>query len=444
MRSATRRSAHARYSANVNRWAKKRWCGVVAFLAVFGLGFLLGGFFSEPPQKSKHSIVVDTQQEANLQNFRLGAEQSGVHVAARDRTTSGSATSVSPKVRGSATTVPPKIRIVLDEDYTSPFNRLGRWSGVVPPGSARGHESLFLGVFTGCHNYFELVASCLQTGLEVHDAPLPKFSDHIYEWHGIIMAISTARSRFNMLELGGGWAKWSVDAAKVVDRLRPGLQKHMIAVEAQPAHCDMARAHIKLNKEDADVEVLCGAAAEKDGEVDFVLAGGHFGLGLQHIADHKVRPQDTTIKIPSYGLCGLVKRSEFSGEPIDFLDLDVQGFELAILKNSASCATEWVRVLHIGIHRVETNDVRVFRDLFVKQYGWVIAVYLPVYGKRVGTRFRAGTLSTSDGVLTLVNPQLAPELARSMPHLADIHDGSYTDHPKRNPSEDWAPGEIKH
>ena len=276
-------------------------------------------------------------------------------------------------------------------------------------------------------------------GEEVKLAPYPAFGDHTFQWKIIISALEAAVCQFNYMELGGGWAKWSVDASALKRRLRPNLPSAMLVVEAQPSHCEMAREHIRENNA-SEVDLLCGAIAESDGEVEFAVSSGNFGLGLQGLRDGKDRNKKI-IKIPAFGLCGLLSRAEFKGMPVDVVDLDIQGFELAVLQNDQTldCVTRGVRVLHIGMHRVEANDARFFFSELVKKRGWVLVMYFPITSDRVKTQY--GTTAFGDGVMTFVNPALALNLSKELYSQDNIHQGSYAGSNTRAP-EDWSASEL--
>ena len=345
--------------------------------------------------------------------------------------------------RSIITTTPNRNTVILplaaSHSSHAPFVPFGTWSGTVPSGKAQGHESLFLGVVTDCKNYFTM--KCVGPGGQnVQFAHYPEFGDHTFQWHTIIHTLEAATTQFNYVELGGGWAKWSVDASALRRRLRPGLPGLMLAVEAQPGHCDMARKHIRENNA-SDVDLVCGAVAEMDGEVEFVDNSGNFGAGLQALRDGKDRDA-RKIKVKAFGLCGLLSRRGFKGLPIDIVDLDIQGFELAVLGSAKTfdCVTQNVRVLHIGMHRVEANDARVFQAELVKKRGWVLTAYFPITSSGMRTRF--GPTSFADGVMTLVNPALSPELATTLYHRDNIYQGSYAGGNTRAQL-DWSGSELR-
>eukprot|EP00957_Ditylum_brightwellii_P043651 3309157-Ditylum_brightwellii.AAC.1 len=105
---------------------------------------------------------------------------------------------------------------------------------------------------------------------------------------------SVPGSRFHMLELGAGWAKWIVDGVALTRRLGSLAPKDVVAVgvEAQDDHCAWARQHIARNHMEKEATLICGAVANQDGFVDFPVAdkrdtGSRYGLGIQMLLDGK-------------------------------------------------------------------------------------------------------------------------------------------------------------
>lgn len=197
--------------------------------------------------------------------------------------------------------------------------------------------------------------------------------DHFFEWSDLIAALLNAKMspststgagddqvtdpdvenverRFNMLELGAGWAKWIVDAAALARQLNFAAVA-AVGIEAQPAHCKMADEHMATNNAvTRGVSMICAAVGAEDGELEFPIDNsgdafkgkGKFGYGAQMILDGKRWGE--VRKVKAIGVCSLVKLAEFGGAPIDFVSLDVQSFEHAILNDDAvSCMDSMVR-----------------------------------------------------------------------------------------------------
>lgn len=329
------------------------------------------------------------------------------------------------------------------------FVKYGTWSGLVPPGCDPAHESLFLGVITACEAQMGWASkACAKNtaGVMVKDVHYPPLGDHTFEWMDMASALEynhNEENRFYMLELGAGWAKWIVDGVSLARRI--GRKEIMaIGVEAQDQHCEWAEAHIQRNGVGNQSKLICGAVGSEDGFVEFPVApkgdkGERFGLGIQFLLDGK-RTTGGVKKIQAHSFCSLVNRDEFNGQPIDFVSLDVQSFEHSILsptRKTLECLNTKVRVLHISLHRVEENDARQFANTFVGQLGWDLVRYYPLVSALVPTEF--GGVTFTDGVLTFVNPILAPGLGATMYNAKNVYEGPYTKYKGKRLRESVAP-----
>ena len=330
----------------------------------------------------------------------------------------------------------------MDEGHESlflgVFKKYAKWSGKVPRNMDEGHESLFLGVFTACKAQGPWASPlCTTPSDSVIYSKYPLLGDHTFEWQDMISSILTADKHFNMIELGAGWAKWIVDGTAIAKK--EGITKIVaIGVEAQPIHCQWGKDHIITNKMEKECFMICAAVGEKDGKVQFPVddTGGQYGNGIQMLLDGKKAKK--IIEIDEISLCSVIAR--FQGESIDFLSLDVQSYEHAILKptpKTLECLKR-VRLIHISLHRVEENDARQFVETFVGLMGWKLVRYFPLETPSVSTQY--GPISFHDGVITFVNTHLSPELVDMLYHKDNIHLGSYTAHSFKSKStaDDWS------
>ena len=324
--------------------------------------------------------------------------------------------------------------------HTTQFENYGPWSGYVPQNMDEGHESLFLGVFTSCKSQGPWAStSCGNPSKNIIHSKYPQLGDHTFEWQDMISSILTSNKRFNMIELGAGWAKWIVDGTALAKK--EGIQKIVaIGVEAQPIHCQWGQDHIATNKMEKEDFMICAAVGEKDGKVQFPVddTGGQYGNGIQMLLDGKNAKK--IIEIDEISLCSVIQDSRFQGELIDFLSLDVQSYEHAILKptpKTLECLKR-VRLIHISLHRVEENDARQFVETFVGLMGWKLVRYFPLETPSVSTQY--GPVSFHDGVITFVNTHLSPELVDMLYNKDNIHMGSYTAHSFKSKSTalDWS------
>ena len=340
----------------------------------------------------------------------------------------------------------------------NPFQYFSRWTGTVRPRMTSNHESLFLGVQTNCTNWGTFRSHCAKTSSnEAKQFPYPpKQDDHFFEWSDMIAAMLYApQERFHMLELGAGWAKWITDAAFMTRQLHKRIVA--IGVEAQPDHCLMADWHLRNNQLSTPeqlgkdiVRMICAPVGEKDGPVDFPIdphgsafrGDGKFGYGIQMLLDGKTKGVNI-VKLQALGMCTLLKQDDFQQEPVDFVSLDVQSFEHAILNEEAvECMNTLTRLVHISLHRVEANDARPLAERFLR-HGWKLIRYNPLETRSAMTH--VGKVGFTDGRLTFINPRLTPpSMMTDLYDERNIHLGSYTDHEfkSKSPYPDWAPGDT--
>lgn len=298
------------------------------------------------------------------------------------------------------------------------------------------HESLFLGVTTNCTFYHTM--RCAPRGTSAVFPYPPRQDDHFFEWSDLIAALGHARGQFNMLELGAGWGKWIVDASHLAKQLPHINTVVAIGVEAQPGHCRMAVDHIGRNRA-TGARMVCAAVGVNDGMVEFPMQTGQFGYGIQMLADGK--RWGNIVNVRSIGVCTLVQTTHFRGQVIDFVSLDVQSFEHAILHDGAiGCMDTTVRIVHISLHRVENNDARPLAKAFAR-HGWWLVRYNPLETQHSPTAI--GPVDFNDGRLTFLNPRLCRSgLYEALFDPANVWEGSYTAHPakQRTIDPDWANG----
>jgi FkbM family methyltransferase len=248
--------------------------------------------------------------------------------------------------------------------------------------------------------------------------PLPAIGPPYFEWIDVIEAAQQARDRFVICELGAGWGKWCVRAARVLTQLNP-LPFTCIAVEAEPTHFRWMRQHFEDNGIDPDDHDLRWAAvAPTGGVVPFAIGEAERWYG-QSIADSVLPPLDAravrrlqargvlgrplpypasrdTVWVPAFTLWDLI-----GDEPrIDLLDLDVQGIEDRVLESAAPLIDERVRRVHIGTH---TRDIEAALRRIFTRLGWISRVD---YECNATAETPYGAISFVDGVQSWLNPRL--------------------------------------
>jgi FkbM family methyltransferase len=106
-----------------------------------------------------------------------------------------------------------------------------------------------------------------------------------------------------------------------------GPTGRVIAVEPAPESCAGLRRHVELNGLGAIVSVVAAAASDNCGEVDFLLVGE----GTSRMAAAGESGPVARVRVPAVTIDELCARH---GLKPDVIKIDVEGFELAVLKGA--------------------------------------------------------------------------------------------------------------
>jgi FkbM family methyltransferase len=300
------------------------------------------------------------------------------------------------------------------------------WEGQVEAGFGVN----FLGVKTRGFIWPEFVRPVAES--RYVSTSYPGLDDDYLEWISVLGAVRDARKTFTMLELGAGWARWTVNAA-LAARRRGGLSCSFIAVEAEPTHYDWARIHIADN-DVGSVKLVRAAVAPTEGDAWFYvgLPGQWYG---QALAPERVEEPERGSRVEA--LVNRIRRRSrharapeldaflqtMSGDPsfdayarkvrtitlspllsrydeVDLIHFDIQGAELDVLRSAAPDVDARVRRVHIGTHSddVEHGIQELFSDLRWK----------PIFQYGLNSRHETpwGTITLIDGVHSYENPRL--------------------------------------
>jgi len=216
--------------------------------------------------------------------------------------------------------------------------------------------------------------------------------------------VASAKDRFCMLELGAGWGRWSVYAARLCAAAasvhargrRTGAQPLPMVADGLFRTTESTRA--------ITTSTSRGGPRRPDG-----AAGRHrrsaprvrtlCKLGIEKLAAHAPRPARR-----QRGQ-GVSLREILLAHPhIDLVDMDIQGMEDKVIRSVPPRDLDRVRILHIGTHSraVESRLRRTLRRL-----GWRNAS--PSHAIRRATPPSAKCVF-EDGVETWVHPQATSEL----------------------------------
>ena len=195
---------------------------------------------------------------------------------------------------------------------------------------------------------------------------------------------------------------------------------HLIGVEAEPTHFRWMQQHLTDNSVGATSLTLIEAAvANHDGQVRFHVGDPSAWYGQAIDLSQPVQERRfSRLRKPGARLERRSARGErtitdvravtlpsiLDGlQPVDLIDLDVQGVEADVLESAGDALSRKVKRIHIGTHSAE-NEERL-RALFGR-LGWE---KLNDYecGTEADTAW--GVISFQDGVQTWQNPWLAAQ-----------------------------------
>jgi FkbM family methyltransferase len=220
-----------------------------------------------------------------------------------------------------------------------------------------------------------------------------------YEWVDLVHAVVGARERFVMVELGAGYGRWAVRAARLLEALNP-MPCTLVAVEAEPTHFEWLLEHFRDNGLDPTRHhLVCAPVARSREAVNFLVGQAASCYGQEIVAAHDPRDDGLEARsMPAVTLADIL-------EPhprVDLIDLDIQGAELEVLSATIDLLDARVKRLQIGTHG--RNIERGLRQLF-QDHGWQIEhdfswgskLFVPKVGRE---------LEVEDGVQTWINPRL--------------------------------------
>jgi FkbM family methyltransferase len=239
----------------------------------------------------------------------------------------------------------------------------------------------------------------------------------VFEWLDICETVLAAKDTYTFVELGAGYARWSVIAYFLATRFRH-LRTKLICVEPEPTHYRWVVQNFLDNGIPLEDHVLLeGAVSRKDGYVLFHVGDPAAWYGQSIVRERQLSlaerlrtrlealspRREPDVKAAERGKKGVKAYSLASVlEPVDCADLvhmDLQGSEYEALVEAVSVINAKVKRLHIGTHS-PTIEAR-FHTL-LGENGWTCLRNYP-QGRRA-TEF--GEMDFEDGIQTWVNPRL--------------------------------------
>lgn len=204
---------------------------------------------------------------------------------------------------------------------------------------------------------------------------IPPPNEDYFEWIDALMAARDAGSRFTVVELGAGYGRWGVRAAKAA-AARGVTGIRMIFAEAEPTHLAWLHEHVARNGFTPDqYEVIEAAISDEDSETAFYVGMPEdfdaetprkwYGQAIapaEHDlsdaqADADYRDRKVELLPNGWRFVRTAKRdvASIAGSwgVVDLLDIDIQGEELKVLTRMKDLLPTQIKRLRIGTHSPE-------------------------------------------------------------------------------------------
>ncbi len=271
--------------------------------------------------------------------------------------------------------------------------------------SKDGYIINFMGTCIDC-SFFPNTSN--RSGEIISQLPIPDDTLHAeaFEYISLIEGINSVQNNREVaiVEIGAGWGPWIVNGALIAKRQNKSAR--LLAVEMLSDKITHLFAHLNNNEiytgidksvniwhhqENNYIKVVHGAVAQNDGIMYAPLVNGS--------SDHGARPSVNQEKtdyrglevsyegISSYSLSTLLQDLPV----VDFMHVDIQGFEYQIISESIQTLQKKVRYLFIGTHSRKIEG-----DLFSLLYdaGWIL-----LREKPCTFRFEKGSTPTLEGLV---------------------------------------------
>jgi FkbM family methyltransferase len=286
--------------------------------------------------------------------------------------------------------------VVEDPEAARHFRRMESFSGAPPPG--------WIVDFLGIRTQWKFVDGHLpHTAEQVsqlwQSLPSPQVNGlEYFEWLDLLHAVLAARDRFVMVELGAGWGRWAVRAAKLLERLNP-MPYTLVAVEAEPTHFGWLQEHFADNGIDPAAHHLVAApVAARRGDVRFLVGKAAAWYG-QSIVGTSEKWEGGLETVTRRGIPLAEILEPYSH--VDMIDLDIQEAELDVLSTAIGALDERARRLQVATHGAAIE--RGLRRLFSK-HGWELRQDFPC-GSKIFVPALGRQLDVDDGVQSWINPR---------------------------------------
>jgi FkbM family methyltransferase len=252
----------------------------------------------------------------------------------------------------------------------------------------------------------------------------PLVNEEYFEWIDTLETVIQARGSYTMIDLGAGFGRWAVRAACALRQYSSEIPYRLVAVEAEPVVFNWMRLHFQDNGIDATKHRLIHAAvSDQAGDLLFYIAGPRGGrwdgkpdgwYGQCLTKDYDISDEDQgdgeysgfkvwrhksgwrSISVPSVTLASLMADLD----RVDFLDMDIEGQELPVIRSAIDEMNVKVKRVHIGTH---SKGIEVELRQLLSSHGWRCLRDYTLFSK---SRTPWGTVEFENGVQSWVNPRI--------------------------------------
>jgi len=293
------------------------------------------------------------------------------------------------------------------------FNYFPRWAGIL-------EREYAWATFVGAkiHHSFAIEYQKGETDRYIQ-SNYPDINEEYFEWIDLLDSVHNSRQKFIMVELGAGYGRWIVNAAKVFEIANIPIPYLMIGVEAAETHFKWMKEHIVNNNLPfKNFRLIQAAVGEKNGRCLFPM-----GIPNTSYGQSIIKKNDN---ISVFRACIKKVRNSFLQDPstsleidmnkhvkvftlekildgidkIDLIDMDIQGTAFEVLNAAKDIINKKVKKIHIGTHSIKIEEE--LRVLF-SSLGWNKIWDFQINSK---SDTEWGTIKFSDGVQSWENPYL--------------------------------------
>lgn len=194
-----------------------------------------------------------------------------------------------------------------------------------------------------------------------------KDSEDYFEWIDLLTAIDRAETQFTMIEIGAGYGRWIANAAAAIKRHKTKrLRPKLTALESDKTRFEMMTRNCANNGiAETDIQLM-RRACTPDGNPLFMHASDSYGNNVWHdpkfASYFEGKPTDSMDFTDGFGRKFTVQKAlavrleSLLTEPVDFIDMDIQGAELDVIFSSMNAMDEFVKLIHVGCHSLAIDS----------------------------------------------------------------------------------------